>query len=130
MRRALVRHGDPTTTGGFVIAYSSAMFDDGRRIALHGEEATCGNCKGSFKLFGTGTDCTENGRSTVLHGDPIMCPCGKNKVIAGGNATCFIDSGSSSSSRSASEITLPAMPRFPLRDASEVLPDHRRRVFA
>jgi uncharacterized Zn-binding protein involved in type VI secretion len=97
----MVRHGDSTTTRGFVIACSSGMFDDGKRIALHGEEATCGNCKGKFKIFGTGTDCTDNGRPTVLHGDPVMCPCGKNKVIAGGAAGCFVESGGLQNGKSA-----------------------------
>ena len=45
MRKAAVRHGDPTTTGGFVLAYSSTLHDDGKKIALSGDEATCGICK-------------------------------------------------------------------------------------
>jgi uncharacterized Zn-binding protein involved in type VI secretion len=53
MFKAMVRHGDPTTTGGLVNARSSTMFDDGKRIALHGDEATCGSCEGAFKIFGT-----------------------------------------------------------------------------
>jgi uncharacterized Zn-binding protein involved in type VI secretion len=97
MRRAIVRHGDPTTTGGFVIALSSTMFDDGRRLALHGDEATCENCKGSFKIFGSGTGATENGRATVLYGDPVMCPCGKNKVFVASDLGCFVENGGGSS---------------------------------
>lgn len=103
MHRSMVRHGDPTTTGGLVFAFVSTMFDDGKRIALHGEEATCGNCKGAFKIFGSGTDCTEDGRATVLHGDPVLCPCGRNKVIAGGDAGCHVEVGGQSSARSGDE---------------------------
>ena len=111
MRRSMVRHGDPTTTRGRVIAFDSNVFDEGRRIALHGEHATCGNCKGTFKIVGSGTDCTENGRATVLHGDPVLCPCGKNKVIAGSDAGFHVedDGGSSVAGRnrpiSAASIT-------------------------
>lgn len=90
MSLALVRHGDPTTTGGFVIALTSTMFDDGKHIALHGDEATCGNCKGVFKIFGTGDGVSENNRAAVVHGDMVLCPCGKNRVIAGGDALCFM----------------------------------------
>jgi uncharacterized Zn-binding protein involved in type VI secretion len=103
MLRSMVRHGDPTTTGGRVFAFASSMFDDGKRVALHAEEATCGNCKGTFKMFGSGTDWIENGRATVLHGDRVLCPCGKNRVIAGGDAGCHIESGSVSAIARTSE---------------------------
>jgi uncharacterized Zn-binding protein involved in type VI secretion len=107
MRRSMVRHGDPTTTRGRVIAFDSTMFDEGQRIALHGEHATCGNCKGTFKIVGSGTDCTENGRATVLHGDRVLCPCGKNKAIAGSDAGCHVedDSGSSVAGRASATST-------------------------
>jgi PAAR motif len=90
MRRAAVRHGDPTTTRGFVMAYSSTFHDDGKKIALSGDEATCGNCKGAFKIYGTGKGISENGRDAVLDGDPVLCPCGKNRVIVGDNPGIFL----------------------------------------
>lgn len=83
MRLDLVRHGDPTTTRGFVIAYSSTMHDDGKKIALFGDTATCGNCKGAYPIYGTGEGVSEQGRVAVVHGDKVLCPCGKNRVIAG-----------------------------------------------
>ncbi|WP_087649476.1 PAAR domain-containing protein [Caballeronia choica] len=85
MRRAAVRHGDPTTTGGFVIACSSTIHDDGKKVALSGDEATCGNCKGAYKIFGTGQEISEKGRAVVLDSDSVLCPCGKNRVIVGSN---------------------------------------------
>lgn len=88
MSLALVRHGDRTTTGGLVIAPSSTMFDDGKPIALHGDEATCGNCKGAFKILVTGDGVPENERVAVIHGDKVLCPCGENRVIAGSDAGC------------------------------------------
>jgi hypothetical protein len=97
MRKAAVRHGDPTTTRGFVIAYSSTIFDDGRQVALSGDEATCGNCKGAFKIFGTGDGMTEKTRSVVVEGDRVLCPCGKNKVIVGNNPGIFLEVDSASS---------------------------------
>jgi hypothetical protein len=90
MRRAAVRHGDPTTTRGFVMAYSSTFHDDGKKIALSGDEATCGNCKGAFKIYGTGKGISEKGRDAVLDGDPVLCPCGKNRVIVGDNPGIFL----------------------------------------
>ena len=61
MRKAAVRHGDPTTTRGFVMAYSSTIHDDGKRVALSGDEATCGNCKGVFKIFEPARECPKRG---------------------------------------------------------------------
>ncbi len=101
MRKPAVRHGDPTTTGGFVIAYSSTIHDDGRKIALSGDEATCGNCKGSFKIFGTGEGMSENVRDVVLDGDLVLCPCGKNRVIVGNNPGVFVHVRDGSGTRSA-----------------------------
>jgi uncharacterized Zn-binding protein involved in type VI secretion len=91
MRLDLVRHGDPTTTRGVVIAYSSTMHDDGKKIALFGDTATCGNCKGAYPIYGTGAGVSEQGRVAVVHGDKVLCPCEKNRVIAGGDAGCHLE---------------------------------------
>jgi uncharacterized Zn-binding protein involved in type VI secretion len=67
MRKAAVRDGDATTTGGFVSASSSKLIRDGRKkVALSGDEATCGNCEGSYRIFGTGTGLSEKGRDVVV----------------------------------------------------------------
>ncbi|MFL9905521.1 PAAR domain-containing protein [Paraburkholderia sp. RL17-337-BIB-A] len=89
MRKAAVRHGDPTTTRGFVIAYSSTIHDDGKKVALSGDEATCENCKGTFKIFGTGKGMSEKGRDVVVEGDLVLCPCKKNRVIVGSDPVFF-----------------------------------------
>nr|WP_269139157.1 PAAR domain-containing protein [Burkholderia diffusa] len=52
MSRRAVRHGDPTTTGGIVIAVTSTMFNHGKRVAVDGDKATCGNCEGTFPIVG------------------------------------------------------------------------------
>jgi hypothetical protein len=93
MRKAVVRHGDPTTTRGFVMAYSSTINDDGKKVALNGDEATCGTCKGAYKIFGTGKGMSENSRDVVIEGDLVLCPCNKNRVIVGDNPGMFITIG-------------------------------------
>jgi len=90
MRKAAVRHGDPTTTGGFVMAYSSTIHDDGKKVALSGDEATCGNCKGVFKMFGTGHGMSEMTRVVVVDGDQVLCPCQKNRVLVGDSPGIFL----------------------------------------
>lgn len=98
MHRAAVRNGDPTTTRGFVIAHSSTIFDDGKRVALGGDEATCGNCKGAWKIFGTGKGMTEKGRCVVVNGDLVLCPCKQNRVIVGSDPGIFLECDDDSSS--------------------------------
>jgi uncharacterized Zn-binding protein involved in type VI secretion len=93
--RALVRNGDPTTTGGVVIATTNNRCDGGKSIALHGEHATCGKCKGTFSIVGTCTQATWEGRVSVFDGDLVLCPCGQNRVIAGPDAGCFVESSHS-----------------------------------
>jgi uncharacterized Zn-binding protein involved in type VI secretion len=91
MRKAAVRHGDPTTTGGFVLAYSSTLHDDGKKIALSGDEAICGICKGAFKIVGTAQGMSEKTRAVVVDGDQVLCPCKRNSVMVGDNPGVFLD---------------------------------------
>jgi len=90
MRKAAIRHGDPTTTRGVVIACSSKLDDDGRKIALSGDEATCGNCQGAYKIFGTAATMSDGSRNVVVEGDLVLCPCKKNRVIVGSNPGVFV----------------------------------------
>lgn len=91
MRKAAIRHGDPTTTGGFVIALSSTIHDNGKKVAPNGDDATCGYCKGAFKIFGTGKGMSEKGRSVVIDGDPVLCPCKRNRVVVGSHPGIFLE---------------------------------------
>ncbi|WP_043173966.1 PAAR domain-containing protein [Burkholderia ambifaria] len=111
MRRTAVRDGDPTTTGGFVIAVTSTMFDNGKHVAIDGDEATCGYCKGTFKIFGSAQRMSCHGRRVVLNGDPVLCPCGQNKVMAGGDSMIFYEEGNASSIAPATDSARP--PSFP-----------------
>ncbi|CAN0624507.1 conserved protein of unknown function [Burkholderia multivorans] len=95
MRKGAVRNGDPTTTRGLVIAHSSTIYDDGRHVALSGDEATCGNCSGAYKIVGTGKGIYEKGRAVVVDGDAVLCPCRKNRVIVGRNPGIFLESSRS-----------------------------------
>jgi hypothetical protein len=104
MRKAAIRNGDPTTTGGFVIAFSSTIHDDGRQVALSGDEATCGNCKGTYKIYGTGEGMTEKTRCVVVEGDVVLCPCKKNRVVVGSNPGIFLEiSSGNANARSANQ---------------------------
>ncbi|MGF6597626.1 putative Zn-binding protein involved in type VI secretion [Paraburkholderia sp. GAS448] len=110
MRIPVVRFGDPTTTGGKVLAVRANIHDNTKKIALHGEHATCGNCKGSWPMFGTGEGMSEHGTQVVIQGDRVLCPCGKNRVIAGEDVGCFIhkDPGGSNTATTAESLREPA----------------------
>ncbi|WP_175965045.1 PAAR domain-containing protein [Burkholderia sp. BCC0322] len=95
--RPAVRDGDRTTTRGRVVAHSSTIFDHGKHVALNGDRATCGNCEGSFSIFGTGKGLFGNGRDAVVDGDLVMCPCGSNRVMAGQDSSIFLAHGLGSS---------------------------------
>jgi uncharacterized Zn-binding protein involved in type VI secretion len=111
MRIPVVRDGDPTTTGGTVIALKATIHNRGKKIALHGEHATCGNCEGSWPMFGTGEKMSNRGTHVVIEGDHVLCPCGKNRVVAGPDVSCFIHKDTGASSAAASR---------PLRESHEV----------
>ncbi|MFM0554584.1 PAAR domain-containing protein [Paraburkholderia sediminicola] len=92
MRKAAVRDGDPTTTGGCVLGSSTGYTDHGKKLALDGDVATCGNCKGIHRIFGTGRGMSDKGRNVVVDGDSVSCPCGKNRVIVANNSGYFLNS--------------------------------------
>jgi uncharacterized Zn-binding protein involved in type VI secretion len=98
MRKAAVRDGDLTTTGGRVIGTSTGYTDHSKKLALDGDVATCSNCKGTHRIFGTGKG--------ISDGDSVLCPCGKNRAIVGSNPGYFLNSspGSPSASNAAAAI--------------------------
>ncbi|MCW0044897.1 PAAR domain-containing protein, partial [Burkholderia pseudomallei] len=110
MRKAAVRDGDPTTTRGSVIAQTSTIYDNGKKVALDGDEATCGNCSGSFKIIGTGKGISEKSRNVVIDGDVVTCPCGRNRVIIGGNPGIFLNSSSSQANIASTATPMVANP--------------------
>ncbi|RXV67176.1 PAAR domain-containing protein [Burkholderia stabilis] len=113
MRRTAVRDRDPTTTGGFVIAVASTIFDNGKHVAIDGDEATCANCKGAFKILGSATRMTCHGQRVVLDGDPVLCPCGKNKVITGCDSKIFYEEGNALTDTASTIEARPFMPIAP-----------------
>ncbi|MBN3728669.1 PAAR domain-containing protein [Burkholderia sp. Ac-20379] len=91
MRKAAVRNGDRTTTGGTVFARAATLDDNGKKLALDGESATCGQCEGVFRIVSSCTCMSDNGRQVVLNSDAVLCPCGRNEVVAGGDARVFVE---------------------------------------
>jgi uncharacterized Zn-binding protein involved in type VI secretion len=126
MRIPIARHGDETTTRGKVVALTATIYDDGRTIALHGDQATCGNCRGLWNIVGTGEGMGEKGRVAVINGDHVLCPCGKNRVIAGPDAGMFVHLDGGAAKKAAPESTgasdefLCYDEQFALRDATGV----------
>jgi uncharacterized Zn-binding protein involved in type VI secretion len=117
MRKALIVQGDPTTTRGVVIGGSAfGMSDNGRTFALYGDEATCGNCKGAFKIFGTATGRCYDGRAGVIEGDLVLCPCGRNRVLARPNPGCFYEDDSTA----VANRTSPASPSQAVDEAKHI----------
>ncbi|NPT57942.1 PAAR domain-containing protein [Paraburkholderia elongata] len=108
MRKAAVRDGDPTTTGGRVMGSSTGYTDHGKKLALDGDVATCNNCKGIHRIFGTGKGISDKGRNVVVDGDSVLCPCGKNRVIVGSNPGYFLNSDHGSAGPSSASKVSPA----------------------
>ncbi|SAL43257.1 bacteriophage GP29 protein [Caballeronia arvi] len=92
MRRAAARDGDSTTTAGRVFASGSRISDKGRRIVLDGNDATCGQCAGLFKIRGSGRSIFNAARNVVVDQDEVLCPCGNNRVIVGVNPGIWLKS--------------------------------------
>lgn len=85
----LVADGDRTTTGGQVIAHSDFYNEQGRMYARKENHATCGNCKGGWPIYGTAENWMEDGAPLVKDYDRVLCPCGKNFVLAASSSNAF-----------------------------------------
>lgn len=85
----LVADYDRTTTGGVVIARSNYFKEDGRMYARKENHATCGNCEGGWPIYGTASDWMDDGLPLVKDNDRVLCPCGKNFVLAAASSNAF-----------------------------------------
>ena len=61
---------------------------------------------------------TENGKSAVQHGDKVLCPCGRNRVIADSRVTYHDGETLTTSAPQAADATaiVPFDQQFTLRD--------------
>ncbi|WP_052409622.1 PAAR domain-containing protein [Paraburkholderia oxyphila] len=85
----LVADGDRTTTGGEVIGRSDFYNEAGKMYARKENHATCGNCKGGWPIYGTAGTWMDNGQPYVKDMDRVLCPCGKNFVLASSGSNTF-----------------------------------------
>ncbi|WP_277187657.1 PAAR domain-containing protein [Caballeronia sp. BR00000012568055] len=86
---SLVADGNPTSTGGVVIARSDSFNEQGKAYARKGNLATCGNCKGGWPIYGTASNWMDGGQPMVKGGDRVLCPCMKNFVLSAGSSNAF-----------------------------------------
>jgi|GEM_PF-671119 len=85
----LVADGDRTTTGGEVIGRSGFYNEKGKMYARKENHATCWNCKGGWPIYGTASGWMDDGIPYVKDMDRVLCPCGKNFVLAAGGSNAF-----------------------------------------
>lgn len=120
MSERLALKGDKTTTGGSILGPSSSWYnEDGRAFALAEDLATCGNCKGSWRVGGTARHWMDEGAAMVKDLDRVYCPCGKNRVLASGSSPFFY-STDNDTAEAAQSTTLPRThdEQFTLSDAA------------
>jgi uncharacterized Zn-binding protein involved in type VI secretion len=95
MFERLVAGGDRTTTGGYVLEGRGTYNEKGKPYARKEDLATCGNCKGAFRIYGTASEWIDGGLPLVKDRDRVLCPCGNNFLLAAGTSTSFYSKGSS-----------------------------------
>ncbi|MCP3722762.1 hypothetical protein M3I53_06385 [Paraburkholderia sp. CNPSo 3272] len=54
-------------------------------------------------MVGTGYGMSDDGTQVVIQGDRVLCPCGKNRVIAGEGVGCFVHVASDTESVGATQ---------------------------
>jgi len=80
--RYLLRHGDPTSTGGYLIAIRSDFLHHGVAIGIEGDAATCPACKSSGPVL---NNCKPNygynGTQVLVSGARVCCKCAQSPVV-------------------------------------------------
>ena len=69
----VVRLGDSTSHGGKVVSAAADFKALGKAIALHGDQATCPQCKGTFAIQVPSSDRKHHGKAVAYHGDKTAC---------------------------------------------------------
>ncbi|MEC5343203.1 PAAR domain-containing protein [Brenneria populi] len=121
MSRALACLGDKTTYGRIVSA-SSSWFEGSKAIALSGDKAWCGKCKGTFPIVGTAEGWGET-QLFVATGDRVACGCPGHVVF--GSTSQYVQSFSSSTPSPSPAVSAPPYASL----SSPITPIHTR-VFA
>lgn len=79
--RRLLQDGDPTTHKGVLVGTSTST-NEGRRMALEGDFATCPRCGTGGPVF---NDCdprwTDMGKSVLVEGARVFCKCAEKPWV-------------------------------------------------
>lgn len=80
--RYLLKHGDPTSTGGQLVAIRPDFTHHGVGMAIEGDIATCPACKSSGPVF---NDCNPSydyhGTQVLVSGARVFCKCADRPVV-------------------------------------------------
>lgn len=80
----IVREGDPTTTGGFVLAASASEVIDLRRVARMGDPVWCPECKSVGFIAQGNPTYVDECVAVATEGHEVECQCapGSNRLNA------------------------------------------------
>lgn len=80
--------------------------------------ATCGNCKGSWPIYGTASGWMDDGLPMVKDGDRVLCPCGNNVVFASSESNAFYDEGNATATPAPKSPLLEYDQQYTLRESN------------
>ena len=80
----VVREGDPTTSGGFVLSASATELMELRRFARMGDPVWCSACEGVGYIAEGNPTYIDEFVAVATHGHLVQCGCkpGSNTLIA------------------------------------------------
>jgi len=118
MGRAIIRKGDPTSHGGYVLEGSEVDLVEGKPMSFVGAKVSCRKCRGTHEIVEGAPVTTLYGRKVALEG--MKTSCGATLIATQFVTTVGEPSGSSSSSSSSSGQN--TAPKFYQTTEGEVLP--------
>jgi len=128
--RALVCFGDKTTYGE-VISATATWFEGNKAIAQTGDLALCSKCKGTFPIYGTASDWSEQ-QPYVATGDRVLCGCPDHVVYGSATQYTTVASNSMPASTQSRSVNAPAPSPAggAMPPAATPLPKHYARQFS
>lgn len=91
MSQPIIVEGDPTTTGGRMIASQTARKSNGKNIILLGDKYYCPSCKSIGSVLHASNLQFTRGIAVAYHGCRVQCGCPDQHVVLATQAVDLVD---------------------------------------
>lgn len=108
--RYILKNGDPTSSGGQLIAVRPTFVHHGVAIGVEGDMATCAGCKSNGPVF---NDCYPSwdyhGKQVLVNGAVVHCKCQNHPIVSNTQTSSTVEVNRAVADRPTLERRLPGL---------------------